>query len=517
MPGLRGFPWRLCNYVGGDFAVKPNFKQFLVLDPNEFPVNGEWAGGIITMQPRDFSDVSVVTGFQPSLLMFVSYRPRNHNGATDTDFGKRGGGMSFGVAGLGTADDWDSGTNYDPGDRVMHEGIIYVSLSTHTNSEPPSADWTSDVSPEANFTGSTRFQQGFDLGMGIVSWHEDATLNVISALYGSGGVGIDILTLQATFNDNGFTLSVDENLYDQSDPIFWLAIGGGPIKVGVFDSGDTEVLGYPGTPGAAMFLSTKSKPSDDPYNLGYWNHMEGFASPDDQVSHWGGAIPTSWNWTTETWRDDESIVLGLGANNSFFGGAGIDQLGFVSQFKSGGIDLQWPIFDNIPYRIGYILFPDGEAGSLEANFTLRPEVVGTNFRPTRVRAHVIIMSTTNYNFNFDPDPLTFPRSADTFGAGGGGGFGWHIYPFGGNAWGVHSYANAVAELGHYANSATLVEIGCITNAAGASAQPPAAHQHGIYIPPNPVIVGINYRYGERHAQVKRFHRNPSDVYVPEPP
>ncbi len=48
-------------------------------------------------------------------------------------------------------------------------------------------------------------------------------------------------------------------------------------------------------------------------------------------------------------------------------------------------------------------------------------------------------------------------------------------------------------------------------AAGANSNPPAQHQHGINILPNPVIVGTNYRYAERHAHVKRLHVNVSDT------
>jgi hypothetical protein len=125
------------------------------------------------------------------------------------------------------------------------------------------------------------------------------------------------------------------------------------------------------------------------------------------------------------------------------------------------------------------------------------------------------MSTTNYTFDYtNHDPLALPRTPDTFQSGGGGGFGWHRVPFtevAGDAWGVHTYGNGVDEMGHYANSASQRQRGCIMLGAGANSTPPAQHQQGINIIPNPVIVGTNYRYAERHAHVKRLHVNIDDL------
>ena len=513
------FKWRLCNFAGGSTAVKPSAKIYMILDPNKWdPDDGDWAAGEFTVGARDFTDISVSCGFRPTLVMMVCYRPRNHNLTNDADFGARGGGMSFGVVGhtTGGADPWLSGTTYDSGDLAKRNGVLYASNTNgNIGNTPPHAEWDI-VQPDVQYTGSMKFQQGFDLGVGYKTWREDQALNVVSGRSSDGGP-YDILTLElGTFDASGFTLSVVENLYDQSDQVFWIALSGN-ISCGTMEAGDTSIDDYHDTPGAAMFTGTKSLIGDT-FKSGYWDHMVGFASADGQMSRWGGGKPGSWNFTTEHWRDSECIIHGTSADTSGFVGATVDQLAFVSAFRAGGIDLQWPVFDNKLWRIGYILFPDGEVDWLETNWNKRPDAVGTNTELTRLDPKVILMTWTNYFFNSsDPNPLNNPHSPDNFGFGGGASLGWFIYPFEEQGWGIHTYANSRQEFGHYSNSNTARERVCVGAGAGANSNPPAPWQHGINVLPNPKIVGINYRYGERHAQVKRFHRNPSDVYVPEPP
>jgi hypothetical protein len=92
----NGFKWKLCNYVGGNTAVKPSYKQYTLYNPDD------WAAGEFTVQPRDTSSIQVVCGFRPSVVFLTCFRPRNANNEDDTNFGARGGGMTFGVAGLTT-------------------------------------------------------------------------------------------------------------------------------------------------------------------------------------------------------------------------------------------------------------------------------------------------------------------------------------------------------------------------------------------------------------------------------
>lgn len=519
-----GFKWKLGSYVGGSTAVHQAYKPYLVLST---PGHDQQAVGEITVQPRDFSDITISgLGFSPTAIVLVSFRPRNHNLSTDTNFGNRGGGMTYGIGGYAssTTVPWDDATAYSPGDQVIHDGEQYVSNSIHTNSEPPSADW--DSPGLAQFTGSTRIRQGFDMGgaRGIKRWREDSCLNVISVITGTRTL-INILTLSlASLNADGFTLSVDENLYDQTDPVFWLAIGGAN-SVGVIDAGTTSIGGFAGTPSGALFLSTKSKTSD----LGSaaatgaekdnWDHMQGFAAPNSQAVIWGGGREASWGHTTERWEDDASILFCLPALSSGFAGASVIQRAIVSGWGAGGIDLSWPLFDNVQYRIGYLLSETGEAGVIETSWETRPEgsfvgADGANFVPTNIVPDVVLMGATNYTFSFsNADPYDQPRSPDQFGSGGSGGLGFHAAPFselGDDAYGVHTYGNAVQETGHYSNSATFIGRRYIMPGAGANSNPPAQHQHSVNIIPNPVIVGTNYRYAERHSHVKRIHINQSD-------
>ena len=518
----RGFRWNLCNYVGGDYAVKPSFKPYLVLRPDA----ASYTGGTATIVARDTTPIEFNLGFAPNLLILASFRPRYANGSSDSSFGNRGGGMTFGVAGRLTAPDWNSVTTYDPGDTVEHEGVVYVASNTNTNDEPPSANW--DVLNGNQFSGSSRIQQGYDIPMGAKTWREDVCFNVVhggDALYGgwAGHPNHDALTLEHEFTANGFTLTPTLNLYDENDSLYWFAARG-DFHVGIMDAGDTEVLAVPFQAEGAAFFSTRYPDETDPAdNWGYWDIMTGFASPDAQVCNWGGQIPTSWGWSTEYFSNQSSILIGKAASSSGLVGAEIRAEGRVTGWNANSIDLQWPIFDNEPYRIGYILSAEGEAGYLEANFLKRPggplaDADGSNFQPTRLEPRVILMATTNYIFNYnEPDPLIRARYINGFDFGGGGGIGWHWFTISEvPALGVHTYSNSVSERGHYANSATQRQNNCIMAGAGANSNPPAAHQHGIDILPNPIIVGINYRYGERHAHVKRFHRNPSDIYVPTP-
>jgi hypothetical protein len=48
---------------------------------------------------------------------------------------------------------WNSGTSYNVGDAVSHDGSSYLAVTDNTNSEPPSADW--DVLAEKGDAGPT--------------------------------------------------------------------------------------------------------------------------------------------------------------------------------------------------------------------------------------------------------------------------------------------------------------------------------------------------------------------------
>jgi hypothetical protein len=502
-----GFKWLLCNFVGGDYAVHPSFKTYLVQRPEA------WATGELTVSARSTADLVVSgLGFKPTLLMMVCFRPRTANLQADTSFGNRGGGMTFGVGGLSQwGEPWDAGTTYNPGETAQFGGSHYVCLNTNLNDPPPSGNWN-DVQ-NVKFTGSTRIKQGWDTS-GLKIWREDATLAVVhGGGHGAYGVNNEALTLQHTFNSDGFTLSVDRNLYDESDVIFWMALDG-QYTTGIMDAGTTELTGFNGTPEGVMFLSVKQLLPLDYNDNGHWDHMQGFASRlDGQNCIWGGCLFASWGWTTERWTASSAILLCKGAQGSFFAGAQVEAVGTVTDWHDGGIDIQWPTFNNVANRIGWIMSGQpSEAGYLQADFT---KAGIQQLQPTRINPQVILMSTTNYNFDYTTlDPLASPRTPDTFQSGGGGGFGWHRVLFTeatGDAWGVHTYGNGVDERGHYANSSTQRQRGCIMAGAGANSTPPAQHQQGINIIPNPVIVGTNYRYAERHAHVKRLHVNESDV------
>lgn len=512
-----GFKWELGDYVGGSFAVHPNYKQYLAV---ETPGHDQQAVGEITIQPGQSGQIQISgLGFTPTALVMVSYRPQNANGVADNAFGDRGGGMTFGCAGWETgADEWEPGT-YNTGEFVMHEAQLYECVAPGpgftTTDEPPSADWA-EVLP-TQFTGSTKIRHAFETVYAI--WREDVCFNVMHK-------GFTALTLSLdSFDVGGFTLNIDLNLYDQSNPVAWLAIGGNNT-VGIMDAGQTEITGFNGTPSGAMFLSIKLLESEAGIiKSGYWDHMTGFASPGEGAVVWGGAIPTSWTWTTERWEDAYPILLCRAASGTSFAGTQIEARGQVTDWVPGGIELQWPVFNNQPYRIGYLLVETGDAGWFEANAEKKPGGIEvgpdgvTNFENTTVRPDLVLMASTNYTFNGQGGVTydDFPRLPNQFQFCGGGGLGFHASPYsrlGFDAYGVHTYGNAVAERGHYANSGTQYLRRWIMAGQGCTSQPPANHQHSINIVPNPVIVGINYRYAERHAHVKRIHVNPSDRYIP---
>jgi len=510
-----GFQWKLGDYVGGAYAVHQAYKPYLVVTT---PGHDQQAVGEFLIQPGDTSDLVVSgLGFTPTVVMLVSYRPRLANGETDVRFGDRGGGMTFGAAGLSSASDpWDDTTAYVIGDMVTHEGAQYVATANNTNSEPPSANW--DTVAPIQFTGSTKIRHAFDSPW--VTWSEDACFKVSHRL-----IGDIILTLSLVSLDvGGFTLSQDLNTYDQTDYVAWLAIGGN-TSVGVMSAGDTSLTGFNGTPTGATFLSVKNRTSDGLYRFDYWDHMCGFASPGSQAVVWGGRQPTAWDWTTERWEDDAAILLCQPASGSSFAGTSVLARGEVTDWDPGGINISWPIFNNEPYRIGYILFGKAEAGVIETNVETQPGGTQTdpsgsdsNFVQTNIIPDLVLMTGTNYTFNTsNADAFDSPRSPGAFQFGGSGGLGWHAAPFsdlGYDAYGVHTFGNAVAERGHYANSGTQYTRRYIMAGQGANSNPPAYHQHSINIIPSSVIVGLNYRYGERHAQVKRYLINPSDQYVP---
>ena len=536
------FRWRLGDYVGGDTAVHQGYKPFLCLKPDVY------AAGEFQIYARDYSDIVISgLGFEPDVVMLISYRPKYANGGSDSAYGSRGGGMTFGVQGA-----------------------------------------------DAQFTGSSRIRHAFEPN--ISYWNEDCCFRVAHDFGAT-----EVLKLTCALDSDGFTLTPVVNLYDADDYIAWIAMSfSKKCRVGVMTTGDTLIDSIPGRPQGATFLSTKHT-SGVSYRDGYWDHMQGFASYDGNVACiWGGCQPTSWNWTTERWQDDAAIVLCTPASGSSFAGASYDVGGIVSDwwedtdsvsivrsgttatvthtthgFSSGtlvlisganeyqyngvqeitvsdpdtytytvtgspatpatgnpkatvgGLDLQWPVYGNQLYRVGYIVVasdPDSkvlaEAGVLETSWETRPggtyNIPGTgeNLQTTTMLSpEVILMAATNYNFSWsDSDPYNLPRSPDQFGFGGSGGLGWHFAPFsvyGYDAYGVHTFGNAVAEIGHYSNSGTQYMRRWILAGQGSNSNPPAYHQHSVNVVPNPMIPGLNRRWAMRNSHNPRLLINQS--------
>lgn len=526
-----GFRWKMGDYVGGDKYVHQAYKPWLALDPDD------WAIGEFQVQPRDTSNrVFTGLGFEPNVLFLISYRPQNANGTSDNAFGARGGGMSYGVAG----------------------GC------------PSISQWS----------GSTKIRHAFESKHS--GWREDCALHVLH----KNGVEVLRLVLDS-FDADGFTLQQAINLYDQTDYVAWLAMKG-RFKVGVMDANTTQIDGIPGTPRAAVFISTKHTAAHGVLRTGVWNHMQGFATPVGEAAIWGGGRNDNWDWTTERWHDDASIFICTSASGSFFAGvtqdqvariaawtaaestvtitrsgttaivahtahgfssgqcleiSGADQSSYNGAFEItvtgldeytytlpgtpttpatgdikatiGSVDIQWDEYDGQPYRIGYVLSGDfSDSGIIETNWETRQGGSqndfsdNSNWVPTTIRPRVVLMMATNYNFvTGDNDPFNAPREALEWWKGGSGGLGWHAQPFsdaGNDAYGVHTFGNAVAELGRYANSGTQYLRRYILAGQGANSQPPAYHQHSINIIPNPRQPGLNWRYSDRHLTSARL-------------
>ena len=552
---MPGFRWKMGDWVGGAYAVHQSYKPLLAMN---LASASAWAGGEMLIQPRDTSNIEVNVGFEPDVVMFVSYRPHRANGGVDSQFAARSGGISIGAVGRGLgADEIAQFT----GTQIIR-GAFIASLSTWYEDRPFSV-WSFDETP-------------------------------------SGNIYAEILRLDlVSIDTDGFTLAQTTNLYDETDYVAYLAMKGN-FSVGVFDTGDTVVSGTPGKPKGGVFQSVKKGHPDYESRLGnFFNHMTGFACDSgSQASIWGGQVATSWAWTTERWQDDAAITLCTAAAGSGFVGASLDQKGIVTDWwenadtvtiariggtatvthtahgfgtgqrvlisganqgayngvqsitvtaantytysvtgspatpatgtitsSVGGIDIQWPVYDNIPCRVGIILTGESsDASVLETNWDTRPGGLfndfadGSNYHPTLVTPDVVLMTGTNYNFDYtETDPFDKPRLPNQFGSGASAGLGWHVSPFidgFGDAWGVHTFGNGVAELGHFANGGAQYTRNYIMAGQGANSNPPAYHQHSVNIIPNPVIVGLNYRYAERHAHVHRLHVNQSDRFIP---
>ena len=539
-----GFKWRMGDYVGGQRAVHQAYKPWLALDPEE------WAIGEFSIAPRDTTDrVFTGLGFEPDVLFLITPRVQLSNGLNDREFGATGGGMAYGVAGRACPN------------------IV-------------------------QFSGASRIRWAFE--QKYSGWREDCCLHVVS-----NDAGTEVLRLVLVdFDPDGFTLEQSINLYDQSMYVAWLAMKG-RFKTQIISAGDTQINGVPGSPTAAFFMSTQHTLAHGPLRAGVWHHMQGFATQSSQASIWGGGRDPNWDFTTEHWRDADSITLALSALSSGYVGAELRVAGRITNWFDdehsvtitrsgstatvsdpghgygvgdcvyiagatqinyngvvhvtgttlntwdyevpgtpttpatgtitatvGGVDLQYPTFDGNPYRVGCVLMGEpADSGVLETNWETRPGGTqndppgsGTNWVPTAVRPRVVLMQATNYFFSTNNlDPFDLPRLPNTFGFGGSGGLGWHAQPFtygAGDSFGIHVFGNAVAERGRYANSGGQYMRGYILAGQGANSNPPAYHQHSVDIIPSPRYVGLNYRFGERHAQIKRFHRNESDVYVP---
>jgi hypothetical protein len=501
------------DWAGGAYYVHQSYKPYLCLKPEE------WAIGEILVQPGDTSPIVISgLGFRPNVIMMVCHRPQYANGISDSAFGQRGGGMTYGVAGLPFwGAQWDDAVTYQIGDVVSNDGAVYTANAINLNSEPPSADW--DATVAVQFTGSTKIKHAFETTHS--HYREDVCLSVV---HKNAGVPVLVFDL-ASFDAGGFTLDVPVNLWDGTNYVAWIAMQGA-FATGIIDAGDGSIDDVGFAPNGAMFLSSKFTSGQIPNRDQYWDHMVGFASPEAQASIWGGRRPTSWDWSTERWADDESILLCTPASGSSFAGTAVDVVGMVSDWGLDGVDLSWPVYGGQFYRIGYVLCGDpAEAGILETNYQTRPgglqNVPGTqyNLQFTNMKSpRVILMAGTNYTWSTtNSNSLDMPRTPDTFHFGASGGLGWHAKPFseaGYDAYGVHTFGNSVAERGHYSNSGTQYLRRSILAGQGSNSNPPAYHQHSVNVIENPVIVGLNYRYGERHSQIKRFHTNISDRYLP---
>lgn len=512
---MPGFRWKMGDYVGGDKAVHQAYKPWLVLRMDE-PEN-DHALGEISVQPRDTSDIVISgLGFRPTALFLISYRPQLANGGSDSAFGDRGGGMTFGVAGHAlVGPEWDSEATYSAGDVVRHESKRYIAVGGGSiTSEPPSADWS--YLPVTQFTGSSRIRHAFEPKYSY--WNEDCCFRVVHDFGAT-----EILKLAADFDDDGFTLAQTVNLYDQANPIAWLAMSG-DIVVDVMTTGDT-FLPFNGDPQGAMFLSTKHAPGET-FRTGKWDHMQGFASVGGaQAAIWGGGRNDNWDWTTERWEDDRAIVLCDAADGASFLDASYDVGARVIDWTSG-LTLDYPVYGNEQYRVGYVLFGQpADHGVLETNWETRqggaqndfPDE-DANFEQTSVRPDIIFMAATNYNFSAtNTNPFDSPRSPGQFNFCGSGGLGWHASPFsdlGYDAYGVHTFGNAVAERGRYANSGTQFLRRYILAGQGCTSQPPAYHQHSVNVIPNPRVVGMNFRSADRRGDNVRGLQSPTDVAYP---
>lgn len=514
---MPGFRWKLGSYVGGSYAVHESYKPYLVMKFED--KTDAWVTGEFSVGARNTADITISTGFRPTVLFLISYRPQQANGGSDSAFGARGGGFTFGAAGhelVGPR--WDDSVTYGAGDVVKWDGKRYIANDTSLNDEPPSSNW--DYLPIFEFTGSSRIRHAFEPKYSY--WNEDCCFRVVHDFGAT-----EVLKLNAEFTDSGFVLHVPVNLYDQTGTIAYLAMSG-DFAIGAMTTGETN-LPYDGSAEGAVFLSTKHAPGET-FRTGKWDHMTGFASRSgNQAAIWGGGRNDNWDWTTERWEDDRAIVLADAASSSSFVGVNYRVGGRVIDWDSG-ISLDWPVFDNSQFRVGYVIA--GNAGVkgiladmdvLVTNYETRPDGSavdfpgGVNFEETAIRPDVVLMAGTNYTFSrSDTDPMNNPRSPGTWWSGGSGGFGWHASPYldaGNDAFGVHTYGNAVAELGRYANSGTQYLRGYILAGQGANSNPPAFHQHSVNIIPNPLLVGTNWRYADRHAQMSmtRGLINPNDT------
>lgn len=556
------FKWVMGDYVGGQKAVHQAYKPWMALDPEE------WATGEVLIQPRDTADLVFTTGFEPDVVFLISYRPRNAGGKNDAAFGARGGGMTYGAGGRACPGGL---AQFTGSTRIRHafeqrysfwrEDAILSVVHKHAlgdTTADPGEEILRLVLDSLDPTGFT-LQQVINLydQTDYVAWlamkgrfHVGTMSTGDSQLYGVPGTATGAVFLSTKHTP--------------------AQIGGCRINRWDHSQGFATAIGNQAAIWGGMRDANWDRTTER------WADSHSILICDAQLgtAFVGAKVLTEgriWNWfgdshtvtitrsgstatVTDTghgWATGQCIEV-AGADQGPYNGVHVITVTDANTYEYtvtgspatpatgtitatvGGVDISYDTLDSSgdggsgagsAFRVGYVLTAEEcDSGVLETNWETRPGGTendppgsGVNRVDTLVRPRVVLMQATNYNFDTsDVDAFDWPRLPDQFWSGGSGGLGWHVYDFDdpGTAYGVHTYGNGIAELGRYANSGTQYMRNYILAGQGANSNPPAYHQHSVNIIPSPKIVGLNYRYGERHAHVKRFHTNVSDLYVP---
>lgn len=536
---MPGFRWLMGDYVGGDTAVHQAYKPYLCIRrPDEHAI------GEVQIQPRDTTDLVFNLGWEPDVIVLIGYRPKLANGGADSAFGDRGGGMTMGVLGKGTT------------------GVVQFTLSSRIRHafEPVYSYWNEDccyrvahdfAAQEILRLEGTFDANGFTLSQ-VVNLYDQTDYVAWLAMKGQYVSGV-MTTGETILNGLPGYPSGAMFLSSKHAP-------GVDYRAGYWD----HMTGFASESGQQAAIWGGRQPTSWDWTTERWEDDRAIVLCDPaEASSFYGAEYLVGGRVTDWWDDTDTVtitrsggtasvshtahgfatgqrVLIAGAQQGPYNGihqitvTGLNDYTYsvtgtpatpatgTITATVGGINLDWPVYGNQLYQVGYVITGhDSDQGVLETNWETRPGGAqnaypdGSNFQETSIYPDVILMAATNYNFSYsNTDPFDYPRSPGQFGFGGSGGLGWHATPFSRtavDAFGVHTFGNAVEERGHYANSGTQYKRGYILAGQGSNSNPPAYHQHSVNVIPNPVIVGTNYRYAERHAEVHRIHVNPSDT------